>query len=122
MWRRVGSVLAGVLLGAVCVALAVFLHREGIILAGAWAGVIGLLGIPVAALGAWLAWPRGEDATDSPEKKSQISVQYNETSDHGTTFAVQDGKQTIYYKQSPDNIAGTDKQRGKGEGSDRESN
>ena len=110
VWRRLGSVLAGLLLCAACVVLAVFLHREGIVLAGAWAGVIGLLGIPIGCLGVWLAWPRGKESEELPEQESQVSVQHNEASYQGVNFAVQDGTQTIYYRQ-PDNISDTAKNR-----------
>jgi type VI protein secretion system component VasK len=104
VWRRLASVLAGLLLCAACVVLAVFLHREGIVLAGAWAGVIGLLGIPIGCLGVWLAWPGGKESAELPEQESQVSIQHNEASYQGVNFAVQDGTQTIYYKQ-PDNIS-----------------
>jgi hypothetical protein len=100
MWRRTASVLAGLLLGGACVGLGIFLHHEGIVLAGAWAGVIGLLGIPVGALGVWLAWPRGEEPARLSEQEPLTSIQYNESSGHGTIFAVQNGKQVIYPDQS----------------------
>ncbi|HEY1665337.1 MAG TPA: hypothetical protein VGG54_06570 [Trebonia sp.] len=105
VWRRLCSVLAGLLLGAACVVLAIFLHREGIVLAGAWAGVIGLLGIPVGGLGVWVAWPRKgseelpRQAAELSEQGSRMSFQRNDSTYQGTTFAVQDGTQTIYYKQ-----------------------
>jgi hypothetical protein len=118
MWRHLCSVLAGLLLGAACVVLAIFLHRQGIILAGAWAGVIGLLGIPIGALGVWLAWPRGENTESPIEQKPQAKVQRNETSGGGTIFAVQDGNQIIYNKQSADNITDVPKrvEEGKSDG------
>lgn len=103
VWRRLGSVLVGLLLGAACIVLAVFLHREGIVLAGAWAGVIGLLGIPIGGLGVWLAWPRTKGSEELPEEGSKVNVQQNEASYQGIIFAVQDGTQTIYSKQL-DNI------------------
>ena len=117
VWRRLGSVLAGLLLCAACVVLAVFLHHEGIVLAGAWAGVIGLFGIPIGALGVWLAWPRSRQAKELSEQESQTSVQHNEASHHGTTFAVQDGSQIIYYKQ-PGDIPNTTRQQHSGKRSE----
>jgi hypothetical protein len=97
------------------VVLAFFLHRQGVVLAGAWAGIIGLLGIPIGLLGVWLAWPRDEDTESAPEQKTQASFQNNTTSGPGTIFAVQDGNQTIYYKQSPDNIIDSPKIAEEGE-------
>jgi hypothetical protein len=88
---------------AACAVLAFFLHREGIVLAGAWAGVIGLLGIPIGALGVWLAWPRSRDEKDPPGGESPTRVQRNMASSHGSVFAVQDGEQNIYNRQSSDN-------------------
>jgi hypothetical protein len=115
MWRRLGSVLLGVLLGAACTVLAIFLYREGIIRAGAWAGVIGLLGIPIALVAVWLAWPRDRDAAKLPEQESRLKVQYNKASQHSSTFAVQDGNQGIYYSRPTDNTPGTPQQKNGGE-------
>src|ERR1700722_9139135 len=103
MWRRLASVVVGVIVLAACTVLAIFLHREGIILAGAWAGVIGLLGIPIGALGVWLAWPHSHDEKDPPRQESPIRVQRNMASSHGSVFAVQDGEQNIYNRQPTDN-------------------
>jgi uncharacterized membrane protein YccC len=103
MWRRLASVVVGVIVLAACVVLAIFLHREGIVLAGAWAGIIGLLGIPIGALGVWLAWPRSRDEKDPPALESPIRIQRNTTSSHGSVFAVQDGEQNIYNRHPSDN-------------------
>jgi hypothetical protein len=118
MSRRLGSVLGGLLLGAACAILAVFLHHEGIILAGAWAGIIGLAGIPIGILAVWLAWPREPDAADSPDQKPRTNVQHNQASGLGATFAVQDGNQFIYYKQPSNDITDPAEQRHGGEGSE----
>ena len=101
MTRRVGAIATGAVIGAGCVALAIFLHSEGIILAGAWAGIIALLGIPIGILGVWLAWPLDHDAVPSRDESHIDRIQRNIASQHGTIFAVQDGHQSIRYN-SPD--------------------
>ncbi len=83
------------MLGAACIVLAVFLHREGVVLAGAWAGIIGLLGIPIGALGVWLAWPRSHEEATVRDQGPSVNIQHNTASRGGTTFAVQDGDQSI---------------------------
>jgi hypothetical protein len=95
MERRLGAVIIGVVLGAACVALAVFLHREGVVLAGAWAGIIGLLGIPIGALGVWLAWPRGRGEATVGGQGPSADIQKNTASRGGTIYAVQSGNQSI---------------------------
>lgn len=107
MVRRFSAVTVGVIIGAACVTLAIFLHNEGLIRAGAWAGIIGLLGVPIGLLGVWLAWPRDRDDATAGEHGPSAQIQQNTTSQHGTTFAVQDGHQTINYYRPP-NDAGND--------------
>jgi len=101
MTRRVGAIATGVVISAGCVVLAIFLHSEGIILAGAWAGIIALLGIPIGILGVWLAWPRDHDDIPSRDESNIDRIQRNIATQHGTIFAVQDGHQSISYN-SPD--------------------
>ena len=84
-----GAVAVGILVAAVCVAIGVFLHGQGLARAGAWAGIIGLLGLPLGALGVWLAWPRGGDGA------AHTKVQNTTASDGGTAFVVMDGDQVI---------------------------
>lgn len=87
MRRRLGAVIVGAVLGAACVVLGVFLHREGVVLAGAWAGIIGLLGIPIGALGVWLAWPRGRgEATVRDEGPNSPSPTKDHVDFRGSTF------------------------------------
>jgi hypothetical protein len=107
--------MAGVLVGVVGLALGFFLHREGIIRAGAWAGIIGLSGIPIGVLGVWLAWPRTRDGGDLPEQGSSVRIQQNNPSGHGTTFAVQDGNQIIYGDKPTDGTAGALKRKHSGD-------
>lgn len=95
--RRAGAVALGATVGVACVVLAIFLHREGVVLGGAWAGIISLLGIPIGGLGVWLAWPRGGDKPPVSEKRLNVTYQHNSTSVQGTIFAVQDGNQNINY-------------------------
>src|SRR5208282_289174 len=78
-----------------CIALAVFLHREGVVLAGAWAGIIGLLGIPIGALGVWLAWPRGRGEATARDQEPSADIQNNTAFRGGTIYAVQGGDQSI---------------------------
>jgi hypothetical protein len=95
MGRRVGAVAVGVVVGAVCVAFGVFLHGQGVDRAGAWAGIIGLLGVPLGVLGVWLAWPRGGDGAAGRERAPQVKTQHNTASGGATVNAVQDGNQII---------------------------
>jgi hypothetical protein len=104
MGRRVGALAIGVLVGAACVVLAIFLYREGLVRAGAWAGIIGLFGIPIGALGVWLAWPRGDDKATEHQERPNVRFQRNITSGHGTIFAVQDGNQSVNYHGTADRV------------------
>jgi hypothetical protein len=106
MERRLGAVIVGAVLGAACVVLAVFLHREGVVLAGAWAGIIGLLGIPIGALGVWLAWPRGRGEAAGRDEGPNAEIQNNTASQGGTIYAVQEGNQSINYNRSDDDNNG----------------
>jgi hypothetical protein len=88
--------------------LAIFLHSEGIILAGAWAGIIALLGIPIGILGVWLAWPRDQDDIPSRGESPGDRIQHNIASQNGTIFAVQDGHQSIKYYPPPPPVVDDD--------------
>lgn len=106
--------MVGVLVGVLGLALGFFLHREGVVRAAAWAEIIGLSGIPIAVLGVWLAWPRTNDSKDLPKQKSSVRIQQNNPSDHGTTFAVQDGNQIIYRDRPADDAADAFKRKHSG--------
>ncbi len=101
-WRQLAAVAVGVVVGGVCVVVAIFLHRQGVDRAGAWASIIGLLGIPIGMLGVWLAWPHSSGTVDQSNSPPTVRIQHNSASEGGTTFAVQDGLQIIDYDRSPD--------------------
>jgi hypothetical protein len=112
---RVGAVAIGAIVAAACVVLAIFLRREGVVLGGAWAGIIGLLGIPIGVLGVWLAWPRGGDKLTAHEESLNVRFQRNVTSGHGTVFAVQDGNQSISYHGTADGVENAPPEAQKGD-------
>lgn len=97
MVRRFSAVTVGVVTGGACIALAIFLHKEGLVRAGAWAGVIALLGIPISILGVWLAWPSDHDRGSEHRRSLRLAIQRNTSTQQSTIFAVQDGEQTVNY-------------------------
>jgi hypothetical protein len=100
MGRRLGAVAVGFVVGAACVVVGLFLRGQGVERAGAWAGIIGLLGLPLGALAVWLAWPRGKDEAAERTRAQQGKVQFNTASRGGTVFGTQDGSQRVDYHGS----------------------
>jgi hypothetical protein len=96
MSRRVLGLLLAVLVVLGCAGMAWFLLRQQHVdRAGAWAGIIGLAGLPLAVWAIWLA-------LHPPPVAEQPKVQTNQASTGGTVYAVQDGNQTVHHHPTQD--------------------
>jgi hypothetical protein len=93
--RALGLLVAAVVVFG-CAALVWFLLRQHHVdRAGAWAGIIGLAGLPLAVWALWLALrPVPEPPAPQP------NVQVNRASKSGTVYAVQEGNQTVHHHRA----------------------
>jgi hypothetical protein len=96
MLQRLLATALGVALAVAAGVLAWFLHGQGLERAGAWAGIIGLLGIPLGLSGTYLAWPR-EQSHDRQCTSPSKNIQINSASSGGSVFGVQNGKQRVVF-------------------------